>query len=489
MLARPAYESLFGLVLLGLLLVSTLDEGAAPVARGLALAGFAILMVLNVGAALGVYVGAALLFSVHHFEGQGSWVDRPDNYALLLLIAYLILGRCFSRSAGRFGRTAVAITLLLGTTLVHLVSLVGVDGYWLAWFARMFGIPLVLFVLLRRAALTTRELRALFLLVAVLGVYLAVLTLLEAADWYSLIIPPWLGDPTFNPGMGAARVGGLAMQPEWNSLEISLAFCVLLLSLDTNGGRARIRVGRFIGSGVCLLAVYFSYTRAAWLALLVAGVPLFWQRSAQRGVTLRRRVLFVSGVLVFASIALFFPSQILESRLSDTGNVYFRFSLWGAGWGMLVDNPLFGVGFGQFRMHLSAFMQDFYWVPSINTPEGGTVAHNTFLSVAAELGLVGLALYVIVLGGTFRTAFEAAGALWNKTGQAWIAGFAIIYLVNVQFITAHELIPNVLYFGFLGALAGAAKRVSSTPVSALYSGFPRQGRPTYRPPELSRGRS
>jgi O-antigen ligase len=450
-LARPEYEGLFGLLLVAVILLSTLDETAlAPVGRGLLLACFFLLTIVNAGAALGVYIAAALVFSVHHFEGQGSWVQRPDNIALLFLAFYLVAGRCFSRSAGAFGSTAVAVALLLLTTFIHLVAVVGMDMYWSSWFVRMFVAPLSLFVLLRRAALSPRELRALFLIVAILGVYLAAVSVLQALGLYAPSIPPWLGDPDFNPLFGEKRVGGVVMQPEWNALEVSLAFCVLLLRLNLR--ESRLRVGWLAGAGLCLLAIYFTYTRGAWLGLLMGGVPLFWQRSAIRGITLQRRALFVTGVLGFAAFVLFFPTEILQGRASDSGTMYFRFSVWNAGLRMVAEHPLIGVGFGQFAGHLPAFVREVAWIKA--GPIGTNMAHNTTITVAGELGLMGLTLYLLVICGVFRAAREAAGTAWGQSGRNWVAGFTVVYFVNVQFITAHELIPNVLYFGILGAIAG-----------------------------------
>jgi O-antigen ligase len=451
--ARPAYEGFFGLLLVAVMLLSTLDDAAlAPLGRGLLLGCFALLAIVNVGAALGVYIGAALLFSLSISSGQFSWVQRPDNFALLFLTFYLVAGRCFTRSAGRFGSTAVAVALLLLTTVTHLVALVGVEWYWLAWFARMFAIPLGLFVLLRRAALSPGEVRALLLIAAVLGVYLAAVTLLEVLGGYDLIIPRWLADPEVNPYFGSPRVGGVEMQPEWNALDISLGLCVLLLHLMQR--RTPLRTGWLAGAGLCLVAIYFTYTRGAWLGLLFAGVPLLWQRTAARAVTLRRRVLFVTGVVGFAAFLLFFPTEILEGRASDSGTMYFRLSIWLAGLGLVAHHPLFGVGFGQFGSHIGSFLQEVAWIPSTFGPKGGTIAHNTLLSVAAELGLVGLALYVLAVAGVYLSARAAAGAAWGRQGQTWVTGYTLVYHINVQFITAHWLSSNILYFGVMGAIAG-----------------------------------
>jgi O-antigen ligase len=451
--ARPAYEGLLGLLLVGLLLLSTLDETAlAPVGRGLLLVCFALLTIVNAGAALGVYIGAAVVFSVHHYEGQGSWVQRPDNYALLFLWLYLIAGRCFTRSAGTFGSTAAVIGALIVTAVVHLVAIVGADGYWLAWFSRMFVIPLGLFVLLRRAALSDREMRALLLIVAALGVYMAVVSLLEVLNWRALIVPPWLADPELNATVGWERAGGLAMQPEWNALDLSLTLCVLLLRLDQRMTRAS---AAWLAAGaLSLLAIFFTYTRAAWAGLLVGGVPLFWQMSGARGATTKRRAIFISCALGFAAFVLFFPTEVLRSRAGDSGTVFFRFRVWAAGFDMLMTHPFFGVGFGQFGSHVSYFLRELAWLPTPAGPNGATIAHNTFLSVAAELGLVGLVLYVLTIYGVFKSARQTAGNAWGLRGQSWVAGFTLVYHVNVQFVTAHWLTPNILYFGIMGAIAG-----------------------------------
>jgi O-antigen ligase len=458
-LARPEYEGVFGLLLLGVLLISTLDEAVAPLARGLVLVCFALLTLVNAGAAAGVYIGAAALFSVHHFSGQGSWVQRPDNYALLLLVAYLAAARSFGRSAGAFGRTGVYIALLLLIAFVHLTAILGMaqmaaamNEYYVSWFVRSFAMPLAMFVVLRRAALSPREVRALFLIVSVFAIYHALVSLLEVAGWHGLLVPPWLGDPESNPVLEGSRAGGLAMQPEWNAIDISLAFCVLLLRLDLV--KTPARTAWLVGSGLCLLAIYFTYTRAAWLGLLVGGVPLFWHLSGARGVTVRRRALFLAAAAGFAALVLFFPSDVLRGRASDTGTVYFRLSIWVAGLEMMAQHPLLGVGFGQFAVHLGSHLRDLVWIPSSHAAQEGTLAHNTFLNVGAEFGLIGLTLYLLILSGIYKAARGAAVAAWGQRGKSWVAGYTLVYLVNLQFITAHKLTSNLLYFGVMGAVAG-----------------------------------
>jgi O-antigen ligase len=450
--ARASLEAVFGLLLVAVLLLSTVDRAFAAPVRSLFLGCFALLTIVNAGAGAAVYVASVLVFSVRHAGSDLSFIERPDNFAFLFLAGYLAAARCFSRSAGRFGRTATAVMLLLLTSLIHLVALVGIVWFWLAWFARMFGIPFVLFVLLRRAALSPREVRAMLLILAVLGLYLALVTILEVLGLYSLVLPPWLADPNFNPLYGDPRVGGVAMQAEWNALEISLGLGALLLMLLQ--GRRGTKFGWAIGAALCVVAIYFCYTRAAFLGLLIGGIPWFWQRAEAAGTTVRRRLLIILGVVGFASFVLFFPSQILQGRVSNTGNVHFRLNIWAAALGMVADHPLFGVGFGHFSGQMMPYLRNLEFIPAYGQYAEGSLAHNTSISVAAELGLVGLALYAFVVWGTFKTAYESAGTAWGAVGPTWLATFALVYFVNIQFVTAHVLAPNAMSFAVLGAIAG-----------------------------------
>ena len=466
-LTRPEYEGAFGVLLLALILVSTLDAAAAPLLRGFVLVSFGLLTIANAGAAFGVYLGMASLFSVHHFAGQGSWVQRPDNFAFLILFAYLALGRAFGRHSGAYGWSAGAAIGLVVVSIAHLILLVGMSSYELSWFVRAIVMPLALFVVLRRAGLSPKEMRAMFLVLGVVGLYHAVITLLEFAKLYDWLVPSWLADPDFNPAYGLDRIGGIPMQPEWNALDISLALAILLLRGQLSGSRQR--AGLTVVALLCLVAIYLTYTRASWLGLMAGGAALYWQARPGQGSNRQRRMLFLAGAGAFIALVLFFPSDILRARTGDSATMYFRLSIWIASLDMMFHNLLWGVGFGQFASHLSPFLREVAWIPARDMAQEGTLAHNTFLSVAAEFGLVGLILYLVILIGAYRGALKAAGQSWGLQGQSWVTAFVLVYVVNVQFITAHKLTSNMLFYGVIGAIAGMQpwRRSAARPAAAL----------------------
>jgi O-antigen ligase len=242
------------------------------------------------------------------------------------------------------------------------------------------------------------------------------------------------------------------MWAEWNAIDISMGFCVVLLRLDVVRSANRVA---WIGVAIlCLGAIYFTYTRAAWLGLLLGGVPLFWRMSEARGMTVRRRAMFLGTAIGFAALVLFLPSDMLRNRATDSGTIYFRFSIWIAGLEMMAQNPILGVGFGQFAPNLGAHLRDLVWIPPADAAQEGTLAHNTFISVGAEFGLLGLALYVGLLVGVYKAARTAASNAWGRLGACWVDGYILVYLINIQFITAHKLASNLLFFGIMGAVAG-----------------------------------
>jgi len=111
-------------------------------------------------------------------------------------------------------------------------------------------------------------------------------------------------------------------------------------------------------------------------------------------VTALALVLASSTVLYFAFLA----EPEARERITTTGSGTGRTDIWTVGWRMVEDEPLRGVGSGNFddaSIHYllapGVLREDQFIV---DTPK---VAHNVFLGVLAELGIVGLALFLAVL--------------------------------------------------------------------------------------------
>jgi putative inorganic carbon (HCO3(-)) transporter len=74
---------------------------------------------------------------------------------------------------------------------------------------------------------------------------------------------------------------------------------------------------------------------------------------------------------------------------SDAGSKDRRF-MWQAGWKMFISRPLIGVGLGTFMFNFKKFVAS-------NYPYGIAYAHNCYLQMASEIGVIGLVSFLSIL--------------------------------------------------------------------------------------------
>jgi len=205
------------------------------------------------------------------------------------------------------------------------------------------------------------------------------------------------------------------------------------------------------------LALVLSWSRGAWLAAAVAVgvVVLAWgvallagarrdeqlRRAGQRLLLLLLIVAIIGGALVLAGAADLLPASI-TARLGSIGEQFGVFDVrtvkltdenyaavermahWQAALSMIQARPLLGYGIGNYP---AAYPQ--YNLPGWEDPLGH--AHNYYLNIAAETGLVGLAAYLLWL----------------------LLAFAVAWLVAVR---ATSGLGRAVAIGVLGVLAGQA---------------------------------
>jgi len=147
-------------------------------------------------------------------------------------------------------------------------------------------------------------------------------------------------------------------------------FLVLALILGA-GVLVSFSRSSYIYCAVALLALLFTKQRIRWVALGGAGATLI--------------ALFVMPL----------PAWIYLFLRVGSG-LSFRTSLWDAGWNMLKDNPLTGIGTGSgmFELVRPEYLDSVAFRGLQKSAAGS--AHNVFLARGAELGIIGLVLVVLL---------------------------------------------------------------------------------------------
>lgn len=165
-----------------------------------------------------------------------------------------------------------------------------------------------------------------------------------------------------------------------------------------------LRLTAIAAAGGCALLTFLTLSRAGLLSLGVVLVLALLVASRQRG-----KVLLVALVAVVAMVGYFgfLAPESARERVTSVGSGTGRTDVWKLGGRIVEANPILGVGLANFDTTSRRYLDE---PGRIDTQSEGEalVAHNIYLETLAELGVVGLALFLGVLGVPLWTTLRAA---------------------------------------------------------------------------------
>jgi O-antigen ligase len=226
-----------------------------------------------------------------------------------------------------------------------------------------------------------------------------------------------------------------------------------------------------IAVGIILLALFFSFSRGAWLAL-ITGLLAYWLIKKKLLVT----AYVLSIVIVIASLFWiktdkkyldfahdytttifhknFNEHLIATYRLKDVSTAE-RFYRWVAGVRMTEDHLLTGYGPNSFYNNYKA-----YTIPAFKTwvsdNKDRSTVHNYFLLLTIEQGLPGLIIFLILAGAMLFYAQHLYHTLNDNFYKQMVmaCGCMVVMLLTVNFLS--DLIETdkvgSLFFLCLGLL-------------------------------------
>lgn len=277
------------------------------------------------------------------------------------------------------------------------------------------------------------------------------------------------------------RAYGTFEQPNpfggYMGLNAALALGVFLGLLLFLGRRAPISWRAFAGqppasrlwllfvalcAALTTVAALLSWSRGAWLALAAAmmTLALFWPRRRWLGVGL----LGVAAGLLWLSLASDWLPASISGRLATLGQdfqlvdvrgvaitetnyaVLERLAFWQAAVDMARDHFWWGVGFGNYEVAYPAYAL-------INWPLALGHAHNYYLNLLAETGIVGTVAYLSLwLAIVWQTTRALRGLQWPRRGIALGLLAAWVYL-SVHHLVDKLYVNNIyIHLGVMLAL-------------------------------------
>ena len=184
----------------------------------------------------------------------------------------------------------------------------------------------------------------------------------------------------------------------------------------------------FIGTLIIVAGIVLSYTRAAWLSLILAFGVL---------ILVLFKIKFRTVLIVFVSIlVLFFSFQTqlfmyLESNKQDSSSNFTqqiesmtniasdasnleRINRWSSALRMYDEKPIFGFGPGTYMFKYAPYQMSYEkTIISTNAGDMGN-AHSEYIGALAESGTMGALTYLLILITTLYTALTLYSKLKSK---------------------------------------------------------------------------
>jgi O-antigen ligase len=152
-----------------------------------------------------------------------------------------------------------------------------------------------------------------------------------------------------------------------------------------------------LGSAILtVVAIVVSASRGGFIGLVTA--LLFFAMHS------KRRFQILAATIVLIPLLALVPgsplTRLMHPNASDDESSDNRLALWGAGVRMFEGSPLTGIGVDQFALNLKNYPEtrhlDFH------------VAHNTYVDIGSQMGLLGLIPFLALIYCTYRALRQVA---------------------------------------------------------------------------------
>jgi O-antigen ligase len=256
-------------------------------------------------------------------------------------------------------------------------------------------------------------------------------------------------------GSAYRAIGYISPDPNYTAMRIAILFPLLYFWVKASRNTTKLPL--LAGILVAILATVSTGSRAGMLAFVIIALVVFLYELKGKSIKTVSTT-FLALFVIFIIIVNIAPEPLSQGfkrfellvdmakgEIPPDQSISQRYILLVGGVQIFVDNPLLGVGVGNFQLQ---------------SPKYGArlplEAHNTYVEVAGELGMVGIAVFLGLIVFTLKN-FKAL----NKTSEGsygeFIMGAKITFisvLINFLFLTAFTDRRFYLLMAFAASMLG-----------------------------------
>jgi O-antigen ligase len=229
-----------------------------------------------------------------------------------------------------------------------------------------------------------------------------------------------------------------------------LVLCLALgMGVREKGDR---RVFWFAAAGACAFGLWMTASRSAEAAAaIVLSLALGWVATHEW--TQARRAKLIGGIAAALLVVFAVAVWRIETNPANIASG-FRQQFVMSSFRIIGTHPYFGIGAGQYYRDAPLFL-----TPQLAWTYGYENAHNNFLQITTETGIIGFALFACWIAGSLQLAVRALARVphdWRLLGAtAGVAAFIGTCLTSHPLLVQEVAIVFFLQLGIVAALGGS----------------------------------
>lgn len=360
-----------------------------------------------------------------------------ERILLLLILSFVLIEGLFSRKnlhkIGLFGILAGIFVIAQLITRAHVLWYGGIGDPDLDGVLRIVLIPLAMYWLTKQLIVSRWHLKWLLYALILASMIICITGLIDFAlgqEKTLFAVPQVLGGFANIRYMDVpgGRAAGVMGNPGIYGAILGMGVLISLACLN-HAEHNSTKIFLILTIFILLLGVFASYTRAAWISLIVA---LFIVQFFMENVWRKTLPIFFIGFLLLAlAWGSLVDNPLMLSRVLNPENVFVRIELGQFAWEKFLEKPFMGWGYGAFNR---------FGLMSL-----GFSSHNTYLSLLVDGGLFLLLSFIAVPAYLIYEAFRINKMIkintFTRDILAALTGCFLIFLLS-------GLVRELNYFGY-----------------------------------------
>ncbi len=405
---------------------------------------------------------------------SGSWSEMGlgrlplDRLLLALVVLQLLVRAPGAAHTPRLQLRPVHLALLatalyaLGSALA--AGTLGEEAGVLSLVDQLGIMPYLMFLLAPAVFACERDRRMLIATLVGVGAYLGVTAVFESLGPQALVLPHYIA--RVDAILPEARAGG----PFQSSVSEGFATfaCAVAAVIAFVHWRGRSRYAAGFVCVVCAFACFLTLERGVWIAAAAATFTAALVTRAGRQWLIPG---ILASVLLIGVVLAVSPSltERVDTRVSHQASVWDRQDQTSAALRMIAARPLFGFGWATYTTASIDYFRQSSSHPLVgySTPEARDPLHDSYLSYAVELGLVGALMWLTCLVWGVGDSIFTPGDDRTHPWKVGLLSIGVFFLVVSLFNPYLQTFPVLLLWVWAGVATPTAELPQTVDVTSV----------------------